>query len=183
MNDKTKIAASNAFEIILKSGRKPYKLLTDGGGEFYSHYFRNMLKKHDIELYSMHSDLKAIMVEPFNQTLLNTISKMIAARSSYRYIDDSDNIMNKYNNSYHSSFKMTPSKASKEENVGLVYFNLYNDKRRKLLQSKSGLNLRKGIMYVFIHIKNHLRKDICQTGVKKSMLYIKTIIRCLTRIK
>ena len=108
MKDKDKITASNAFEDTIKtSGRQPYKLWTDDGGEFYNHYFRSMLKKHGIELYSTQSELKAIMAERFNQTILNKTSKMFTARSCYRYIDDIDNIMNKYNNTYHSSIKMT----------------------------------------------------------------------------
>ena len=64
MKNKDKITVANAFEdIIEKSGRRPYKLWTDGGGEYISNYFKNTLKKHGIQPYSTQSELKAIMAE------------------------------------------------------------------------------------------------------------------------
>lgn len=36
-------------------------------------------------------------------------------------------ILEKYNNTKHSSIKMTPVEASKKENQGLVYYNLCGD--------------------------------------------------------
>ena len=38
-----------------------------------------------------------------------------------------DKLVNDYNNTKHSSIKMTPVEASKRENQGVVYFNLYGD--------------------------------------------------------
>ena len=74
---------------------------TDGGGKFKSHSCRDLLYNYDIKLYSTHSELKAIMAERFNQTLLNKTSKIVIACNSYRYIDDIYNIVNKYNNTNH----------------------------------------------------------------------------------
>ena len=114
---------ANAFEDIFEKPRGScYRTWTDGGGEYISNYFKNILKKHGIELYSTQSELKAIMAELFNKTLMNKNSRMFTERDSYRYIDKIDGIVNKYNNTYHSSIKMTPVEASKKENEGIVYF-------------------------------------------------------------
>ena len=96
-----------------------------GGGEYDNHFFRNMLKKYNIEPYRTDSELKSIVAERFNQSLMNKIVKMFTERGNHRYIDDIQRIVDEYNNSYHSSIKMTPVEASKKENEGIVYYNLY----------------------------------------------------------
>ena len=132
---KDKKTISNAFEdIIEKSNRQPEKLWSDGGGEYDNHYFRAMLKKYNIEPYRTESELKAIMAERFNQTLMNKIVKMFTERGNHRYIDDIQRIVDEYNNIYHSSIKMTPVEASKKENEGIVYYNVYNKRRREMMK-------------------------------------------------
>ena len=132
---KDKITITNAFEdIIKKSNRKCQKLWSDGGGEYDNHYFRKMLENYDIEPYRTESELKAIMAERFNQTLMNKIAKMFTERDNHRYIDDIERIVDEYNNTYHSSIKMTPKQASKNQNEGIVYYNLYNKRRREMIK-------------------------------------------------
>ena len=81
--------------------------------------------------------MKAIMIERFNQTLMTRISYLFTERGNYRYIDKIHDIVEKYNNTYHSSIKMTPVEASKKQNEGLVYYNLYNKRiRQRYLQNK-----------------------------------------------
>ena len=76
------------------------------------------------------------MIERYNQTLMNKLSKLFTERNNYRYIDDIHNIVDKYNNTYHSSIKMTPFEASKKDNEGLVYYNQYNKRiRERYLQN------------------------------------------------
>ena len=111
----------------------PQKLLSDRGGEYDNHYFRGMLKKYNIEPYRTESKLKAIMAERFNQTLMNKIVKMFTERGNHRYIDDIERIVDEYNNSYHSSIKMRPVEVSKESE-GIVYYNLYNKRRRQMMK-------------------------------------------------
>ena len=53
--------------------------------------------------------------------------KQFTKQSSTHYLDILPDILNKYNNNYHRSIKMTPVEASKKKNEGIVYFNLYGD--------------------------------------------------------
>lgn len=51
------------------------------------------------------------------------------------YLDILPKILKQYNNTQHSSIKMTPIEASKKKNESTVYFNLYGDTDQ--LSSKS----------------------------------------------
>ena len=52
-----------AFEsIVRKSGRKPQRLQTDKGKEFYNTKFQSWLNKEGICHFSMHGDAKASLV-------------------------------------------------------------------------------------------------------------------------
>ena len=52
------------------------------------------------------------------------------------YLDILLEILKKYNNTNHSSIKMTPVDASKKKNEGTVYFNLYGNLKRLLSKPK-----------------------------------------------
>ena len=133
--NKDKKTISNAFEDIIKKSTPVCKRLwTYSGGEYDNHFFRAMLKRYDIEPYRMDSELKAIMAKRFNQTLMNKFAKMFTESNNKRYIDDIQNIVNEYNNSYHSTIKMTPVEASKQQNEGIVYYNLYNKRRCEMMK-------------------------------------------------
>jgi len=53
--------------------------------------------------------------------------KYFTANSTRKYIDILDEFVNSYNNTNHSSIKMTPTEASKRENENKVWINLYGD--------------------------------------------------------
>ena len=53
--------------------------------------------------------------------------KMFSANNNTIYWDKMDQLVDDYNNSYHSSIKMSPSEASKKENEKQVFVNLYED--------------------------------------------------------
>ena len=59
-------------------------------------------------MYSTHTEGKSIIAERFIATLKNKIYKYITSISKNVYIDKSDDIVNKYNNTYHSTIKMKP---------------------------------------------------------------------------
>ena len=69
---------------------------------------KSWLEKNDIEVYSTHSEGKSIIAERFIRTLKNNIYKYMISISKNGYIDKLDVIVNKYNNTYHSTTKMKP---------------------------------------------------------------------------
>ena len=57
---------------------------------------------------SLHNEEKSVVAERFLRTLKNKIYKYMTSISKNVYIDKLDDIVNKYNNTYHSTIKMKP---------------------------------------------------------------------------
>ena len=67
---------------------------------------KSSLEKNDIEMYSMHNEGKSVVAERFIRTLKNKIYKYMTSISKNVYTDKLDDIVNKYNNTYHSTIKI-----------------------------------------------------------------------------
>ena len=67
-----------------------------------------MITRNDIEIYSTHNGGKSVVAERFIRTLRNRIYKYMTLLSKNVYIDKFTDIVNKYNNAYHSTIKMKP---------------------------------------------------------------------------
>ena len=99
----------NAFRSILdKSKRRPNKIWVDQGSEFYNGDFKKWLKNNDIIIYSTHNEGKSVVAERFIKTLKNKIYKHMTAVSKNVYYDVLDDIVKKYNNTWHGTIKMKP---------------------------------------------------------------------------
>ena len=128
LKDKKTESVSSAFDrIFKKSKRKPEKLWTDKGSEFISKHFKDFLKRHSIILYHTQNEEKSSIVERWNKTMKNKMWKIFSANNNTVYWDKLDKLVDDYNNTYHSSIKMSPTEASKKENEKQVFTNLYED--------------------------------------------------------
>ena len=109
LKDKKGISIVNAFKQILKeSNCKPNKIWVDKGSEFYNISFKKWLQDNDIVMYSTNNEGESVIAETFIRTLKNNIYKYMTSISKNVYIDKLDNIVKKYNNTYHTSIKMKP---------------------------------------------------------------------------
>ena len=124
--DKTGKSMTRAFDTIVGK-RKPSKLWVDRGGEFYNRAMDRWLEENGIERYSTYNEGKAVVVERFNRTLKTRMWKYMSANTTYRYIDVLDELLRKYNSSYHRSIRMTPIKASDKRNESAVWNHLYGN--------------------------------------------------------
>ena len=79
-----------------------------------------MARKKKIEIYSTHNDGKSVVAERFIRTLKNKIYKFMTSISKNIYIDILDDIINKYNNTYHRTIKMKPVDV-KSSNIYWLY--------------------------------------------------------------
>ena len=59
-------------------------------------------------MYSTYNEGKSVVAERFIRTLKNKIYKYLTSISKNVYIDELDDIVNKYNNTYHRAIKMKP---------------------------------------------------------------------------
>ena len=67
---------------------------------------QSFLQNNDTEMYSMKNEGKSVVAERFIRTLKNKIYKYMTSISKNIYIDKFDDIVNKYNSTYHSTIKM-----------------------------------------------------------------------------
>ena len=78
----------------------------DKGSEFYNAFFKKWLR--DNVMYSTHNEGKSVVAERFIRTLKSKIYKYMTSISKNVYINKLDNIVNEYNNTYHTTIKMKP---------------------------------------------------------------------------
>ena len=131
LNDKSGKSTAAGFMKIFTSGRKPGKVWVDKGREFY-----NTDVKKLVELYSTENEEKSCVVERWNRTMREKMFKYFTANSTRRYIDVLNEMVNNYNNTRHSSIKMTPAKASLKANEKVVWMNLFGNEIHKAIKPK-----------------------------------------------
>ena len=68
---------------------------------------KSWLEKNDIEMYSTHNERKSVVAERFIRTLKKNYKHMISVSKNV-YINKLDDIVNKYDNTYHSTIKLKP---------------------------------------------------------------------------
>ena len=110
----------------------------------------------DNEMYSTHNDGKSIVSERFIRTLKNKIYKCMTPVPKNAYIDKLDDIVNKYNNTYHSTIKMKPVDVKLSTHIDF-------DKKN----NKKILNLKLVTMQEYQNIKIFLQKVTLKIGLKK----------------
>ena len=114
LKDKSGKSTTTAIKnLIEKEKRKPHKIWSDRGKEFYNTTFLHYLKEQNIQIYSTHSDLKAVFVERFNRTLLDLIKEPMYIEGKGSWLNHLDAALQKYNNRVHGTTKMTPFEATK----------------------------------------------------------------------
>ena len=129
LKDKKGISIVKAFNKIIKqSNRKPNKIWVDQGGEFYNNVFEKLLSDNDINMYSTYNEGKSVVVERFIRTLKNKLYKHMTATGKNVYYDVLDDVVNKYNNTKHSTIKMKPIDV---KNNKRVYIDEHNEKDNK----------------------------------------------------
>jgi hypothetical protein len=93
-------------QILIK--HSPTHLQTDNGKEFYNFNFQNLMKRYNINYYSTYTSLKASIVERFNRTLKGWMWKQFSLNGNYKWIDNIQDLVNKYNSTIHRTIKMRP---------------------------------------------------------------------------
>ena len=100
LQDKKGITIADAFPKILnESNHKPSKIWVNRGS------MKSWLQ-NAIEMYSTGNEGKSVVSERFIKTLKNKIYKYMTSISRKMYIDELDDIINYYNNRYHSTIRM-----------------------------------------------------------------------------
>ena len=107
----------DAFKRVLKFAepRKPERLQTDKGKEFFNRDITDLMSKNGIYHFASESDQKAAVVERFNRTLKTRILTYLSAKQTKKLVDALPAILNSYYGSYHRSIGMAPNKVTQND--------------------------------------------------------------------
>ena len=149
LKSKNMSNVADAMEKILKEN-KPTKLMTDEGTEFKNRYFSILMKKYDINhFFAKNKDVKCSVVERFNKTLKDHLTKYTTFKGTRRYTDIINDFLEGYHKAKHRSIGMAPQDVT-EDNSKIVFKNLYGyESKREYLRNfvkaklKIGDNVRK----------------------------------------
>ena len=119
LKNKSGLSITNGFKIVLSEHpqggsepRKPEKLWVERGSELYNKTFKSLLKEYEIKLYSTYSDLKAVIIERFNRTILHIINKPMIINGDGNWVNILNDAVVTYINNIYSTINMTTADAS-----------------------------------------------------------------------
>ena len=139
LKNKYSQTITNEFSNILtKSKRKPLKIESDRGAEFYNSIFQNFLKSKIVQHYSRFTDKGPSIAERVIRTVRNLLKKPIILAGNADWLSELPSVIKQYSNTVHHSIKMKPIDASKKSNQKLLYNNLKDDREAQKPKFKLG---------------------------------------------
>lgn len=112
-------------------------LQVDLGTEFHNRHVKVIMKKHNVEMYSTYSNVKACIAERFVRTLREKIYKYLVHNRTKSYISSLQDIVDSYNSSVHSRTKLRPRDTC-FQNQMVAWHNSFD----KQLQRKSKIRFK-----------------------------------------
>ena len=82
----------------------------------YNQPLKKVLTANNVTLYSTENEEKSRVVERYKITMKNIMWKYFTADNTQKYIDVLSSMLEKYNNTYHRSIKLKPTRARKPAN-------------------------------------------------------------------
>ena len=130
---------TNIFSNVLTSSkRKPLEIESDRGAEIYNSIFQNFLKSKSIHHYSRFTDKGRIIAERVIRTVRNLLKKPVFEKGNADWLSELPSVIKQYNNTIHTSTKMTPLQASEKSNEKAVFDNLRDDRQKQRPKFKLG---------------------------------------------
>ena len=136
LKTKTGKEVAQAFRKLFLDGH-PTRLWTDKGTEFYNQQLKAVLTANNVMLYSTENEENSSVVERWNRTIKNIMRKYFTANNTQKYIYVLPSMVEKDNNTYHRSIKLTHSDVRNPASHQHVHNALYDTvNARKATSSK-----------------------------------------------
>lgn len=176
LKKKNSVTIKQCFDSIFnESEATPRHIQSDKGTEFVSRDVRQYFRSKNINYYTTNNpDIKASIVERFQRTLKMKMWRYFTHKHTYRYVDILQDLLNSYNNSFHSSIKMRPSDVN-SSNIMMVWRNLYDKQNLKQNINSEFGKLRVGD-YVRITKYKHIFQKGYETNWSDEIFIISSII-------
>ena len=137
LKTKTGPEVARAFQSIFKQSKRiPQRIQTDQGKEFENRQVGTLMKKYDIELFSIKSAYKAALVERWNRTLKEQIWKYFTAWNTHKWIDKLQVLVHNYNHRVHRMIKEKPANVN-AKNAMIIWERLHGDGGERRSQRKA----------------------------------------------
>ena len=115
MKNKYAQSITGAFSQFNKTSTCKANLLeTVDGKEFVNKIFYELLNNINIKRYSRYTDKKDVFAERFNRTVGNLLNKPVFEKGRADWLSELPSFVKQYNNTIHSSTKISPIQASKK---------------------------------------------------------------------
>ena len=124
----SKTTADEFSNILSSSKRSPLKIESNRGAEFYNSIFVSFLQSKYIQRYSRFKDKGPSIAERVIRTVRSLNKKPVFLAGNADWLSELPSVIKQYNNTNHSSIKMTPTQASKKVNEKIVYNNLKDNR-------------------------------------------------------
>ena len=120
---KTKLAKEvvKAVDSILKEGRQPKLLRTDGGREYNNQALKTFLAQKGIHHFSTNNETQANYAERAIKTIKSKLYRYMVENNTLKYIDVLQDIVKSYNNTIHSSLGISPAEVNKGNEAEIRY--------------------------------------------------------------
>ena len=89
------------------------------------------MKSKNIQHYSRFTDKSPSIAERLIRTIRNLLKKPVFEKGRADWISELPSVIKQYNNTIHSSTKMTPNQTSKKVNGKIVYSKLKDDREKQ----------------------------------------------------
>jgi hypothetical protein len=124
----------SAFELFLESENViPNVLYLDKGGEWEG--LKKTAKNFGFQLWFAYSEQKASLVERVIGTLRRIISRYLDHKNTFHFVSIFPQILESYNNSFHTVIKTTPAKANISSNR-VIFKNIYGRKTFRTVKTR-----------------------------------------------
>ena len=125
------------FQKIFKKN-KPKYIWSDKEPAFLSKEMQLFFKNNNVKIYHTNSHLKAVVIERFNRSLRELMTKEFVENNNTVYYNILPKLIKTYNNRYHSTIKMKPVEVNKS-NEKYIKENIYTyNKTNKIPKFKIG---------------------------------------------
>lgn len=132
---KTAVDLQNAFEFLFKKFTPPIYLQTDRGKEFLNKNLSKVLKKFNVNHYSVTGLNKAAIVERFNRTLKMRMFRYFTQVGNHNWVDILPKLVASYNDSKHRSLNNTPNNVMKNKST---WWKIWKKQEEKAVKKKRG---------------------------------------------
>jgi PAS domain-containing protein len=125
LKNKTGAAVAKALAIVFLDTAPKY-LQTDKGKEFFNGEVERTLDRFNVRHFTTENEnVKASLVERFNQTLRNALHRFFTKTGRERYVDVLSDVVEAYNDRYHRALGVAPNEVA-DSGYEDVWLRLYD---------------------------------------------------------